>query len=236
MSRARIILQSYAVLPYNQQTRPLTFFLLPLSYLRAYSIFMGQSSTLFIQFWSSLYFIPFPPPPTLGGGTYAIIGRRSHLKFYYCNLHTWILLHVKTQVRRSEHAHATMLEEWNTNINDVDRICIKGKLQWVDTLENWHLCTERQTIYKLHTIDSSNEIMYLLEYLLFSLWVWHIPLSLSCFLLLFSSFEAIWHLSGDDGWWGVKKLMMAVHEKKPLRLVAYVLNHRILAVVAALLN
>ena len=30
--------------------------------------------------------------------------------------------------------------------------------------------------------------------------------------------------------------MMAVHEKKPLPLVAYVLNHRILAVVAALLN
>ena len=63
-----------------------------------------------------------------------------------------------------------MLEERNTDINDVDRICIKGKLQWVDTLENWHSCTERQTIYKLHTIDSSNEIMYLLEYLLFSLW------------------------------------------------------------------
>ena len=147
---------------------------------------MGQSSTLFIHFWSSLYFIPFTPP-TLGGGTYAIIGRRSHLKFYYCNLHTWILLHVKTQVRRSEHAHATMLEERNTDINDVDRICIKGKLQWVDTLENWQSCTERQTIYKLHTIDSSNEIMYLLEYLLFSLWGYGtytpLPLSSSSFRL-----------------------------------------------------
>ena len=102
---------------------------------------MGQSSTLFIHFlFPSLYFILFTPP-TLGGGTYAIIGRRLHLKFCYCNLHTWILLHVKTQVRRSEHAQATMLEEQNTDINDVDRICIKGKLQWVDTLENrdWYL-------------------------------------------------------------------------------------------------
>ena len=140
-----------------------------------------------------LHCISFPsPPPTLGGGTYAIIGRRSHLKFCYCNLHTWILLHVKTQVRRSEHAQATMLEERNTDINDVDRICIKGKLQWVDTLENWQSCTERQTIYKLHTIDSSNEIMYLLEYLLFSLWGYGtytpLPLSSSSFRLYYACF------------------------------------------------
>ena len=43
----------------------------------------------------------------------------------------------QNQVRFSEHAHATMLEERNTVINDVDRICIKSKLQWVDTLDNW---------------------------------------------------------------------------------------------------
>ena len=43
------------------------------------------------------------------------------------------------------------------------------KVQWDTTLDNWHLCTERQAIYNIHTINSSNEIMYLLEYLLLSL-------------------------------------------------------------------
>ena len=88
-----------------------------------------------------------------------------------------------------------MLEEQNTDINDVDRICIKGKLQWVDTLENWQSCTERQTIYKLHTIDSSNEIMYLLE---FSLWGYrtYTPLPLFVFFFLGCSILVI----GDEGW------------------------------------
>ena len=43
------------------------------------------------------------------------------------------------------------------------------KVQWDTTLENWHPCTERQTIYNIHSINSSNDIMYLLEYLLLSL-------------------------------------------------------------------
>ena len=47
------------------------------------------------------------PPPTLGGGTDAIIGRCSHLKFYYRNLHTWILLHQNSgpQVRTRSSYH-----------------------------------------------------------------------------------------------------------------------------------
>ena len=74
-----------------------TYFLLPFSLLRTYLIFMGQSSTLFNHIWApSLYFIPFTPPPTLGGGTYAIIGRRSRLKFYNGNIHTWILFRQKS--------------------------------------------------------------------------------------------------------------------------------------------
>ena len=84
-----------------------TYFLLPFSNLRTYLIFMGQSSTSFNHIWGpSLYFIPFTPP-TLGGGTYAIIGRCSHLKFCYCNLHTWILLRQNSgpQVRTRSSYH-----------------------------------------------------------------------------------------------------------------------------------
>ena len=37
------------------------------------------------------------------------------------------------------------------------------------TIDNWHPCTERQAIYNIHSIDSSNEIIHLLEYLRLSL-------------------------------------------------------------------
>ena len=91
ISRSEGYFQGYAALPYFQQTR-FNLFLFTFSNLRTYLIFMGQSSTSFNHIWGpSLYFIPFTPP-TLGGGTYAIIGRRSHLKFCNCNFHTWILL------------------------------------------------------------------------------------------------------------------------------------------------
>ena len=36
----------------------------------------------------------------------------------------------------SQATELLVLEERNTVINDVDRICIKSKLQWVDTLDN----------------------------------------------------------------------------------------------------
>ena len=36
-------------------------------------------------------------------------------------------------------------------------------------IDNWHPCTERQAIYNIHSIDSSNEIIHLLEYLRLSL-------------------------------------------------------------------
>ena len=85
-----------------------TYFLLPFSLLRTYLIFMGQSSTLFNHIWApSLYFIPFTPP-TLGGGTYAIIGRRSHLESCTCNLHTYFSLVVKILVCESKHTQATI--------------------------------------------------------------------------------------------------------------------------------
>ena len=43
-----------------------------------------------------LCYTPFPsPPPTLGGGTYAIIGKRSHREFCIRNLHTCYLVIVK---------------------------------------------------------------------------------------------------------------------------------------------
>ena len=112
---------SSSIYPPNEA---LTFFLLPLSYLRAYLIFMGQSSTLFIQFWSSLYLIPFTPP-TLGEGTYAIIGRRSHRESCTCNLHTYILLIVKFWSVGRNTLKLPLIEVRTTDINAVDRICIK---------------------------------------------------------------------------------------------------------------
>ena len=36
--------------------------------------------------------------------------------------------------------------------------------------ENWHWYTEHQVIYNIHTINSSYEIMSVLEYQVFSLW------------------------------------------------------------------
>ena len=61
--------------------------------------------------------------------------------------------------------------------------------------ENWHWYTEHQAIYNIHTINSSNEIMYLLEYLLLSLGLTYTPLS-----LLFSSFVCcLWLIWGCCG-------------------------------------
>ena len=125
---------SSSIYPPNEA---LTFFLLPLSYLRAYLIFMGQSSTLFIQFWSSLYFIPFTPPHPRRGDLCHHWQAFALKIFLLQSLHSNLVTR-QNQVRFSEHAHATMLEERNTVINDVDRICIKSKLQWVDTLDNWY--------------------------------------------------------------------------------------------------
>ena len=104
-------------------SRAMQYFHIPpneVSYLFPFAFFKPQSLLdlhgpvlyLIYSFWvPSLYLIPFPPPPNLGGGTYAIIVRCSHRQFCTCNLHTWILL-VKTLVRRSEHAYVTMLDTW----------------------------------------------------------------------------------------------------------------------------
>ena len=96
---------SSSILPTNEA---LTFFLLPFSNLRAYSISMGQSSTYLIMSISFVILHSLPPPPTLGGGTYAIIGKRSHREFYTCNLHTYFSLVVKILVCESKHTQATI--------------------------------------------------------------------------------------------------------------------------------
>ena len=52
--------------------------------------------------------------------------------------------------------------------------------------ENWHWYTEHQVIYNIHTINSSYEIMSVLEYQVFSLWDIYPPPSFVLFFFLFS--------------------------------------------------
>ena len=76
--------------------RGLTYFLMPCQTLKPTWSSWASLLLHFNHIWGpSFYFIPFTPP-TLGGGTYAIIGRRSRLKFYIHNLHTWILFRQKS--------------------------------------------------------------------------------------------------------------------------------------------
>ena len=49
--------------------------------------------------------------------------------------------------------------------------------------ENWHWYTEHQAIYNIHTINSSYEIMSVLEYQVFSLWDIYPPPDFSSFFL-----------------------------------------------------
>ena len=73
-----------------------------------------------------LRYTPFPsPPPTLGGGTYAIIGKRSHREFCIRNLHTYFLVIVKFWSVGRNTLKLPLIETRTTDINTVERICIQ---------------------------------------------------------------------------------------------------------------
>ena len=122
-----------------------------------------------------------------------------------------------------------------TESNTVERKYIQDGAM-VTIRYNWHWYTERQTIYNIYIINSSNGIMSLLEYLLFSLWDIYPPphFVFFFFLLSFRLFDTcflgaiageasknsirvadIWRKSLFLRQHRHKKLMFAVHEKKP---------------------
>ena len=96
ISRSEGYFQDYAALPYfpPNEDQPISLCLFkPWNLLDLH----GLVFYFILIIFEALHFILFlSPPPTLGGGTYAIIGRRSRLKFYIHNLHTWILFRQKS--------------------------------------------------------------------------------------------------------------------------------------------
>ena len=80
---------------------------------------------------------------------------------------------------------ATIDRDPTTESNTVERKYIQDGAM-VTIRYNWHQYTERQTIYNIYIINSSNEIMSLLEYQLFSLWDIYPPPSFVFFFFLFS--------------------------------------------------
>ena len=130
---------------------------------------------------------------------------------------------------------ATIDRDPTTESNTVDRKYIQdGAIVTIE--QNWHLCTERQTIYNIYIINSSNGIMSLLEYLLFLLWDIYPPprFVFFFFLISFKLFDTcflgaiageasknsirvagIWRKSLFLMYQRHKKLMFASHEKKP---------------------
>ena len=85
-------------------------YLFPFAFFKPQSLLdlHGPVLHLFSHF-DILRYTPFPsPPPTLGGGTYAIIGKRSHREFCTRNLHTYFSLVVKILVCESKHTQATI--------------------------------------------------------------------------------------------------------------------------------
>ena len=92
--------------------------------IRAYLI--PWASPLPFSHFDFLHCTPFPsPPPTLGGGTYAIIGKRSHREFCTRNLHTYFLVIVKFCSVGRNTLKLPLIETRTTDINTVDRICIQ---------------------------------------------------------------------------------------------------------------
>ena len=70
---------------------------------------------------------------------------------------------------------ATIDRDPTTESNTVERKYIQDGAM-VTIRYNWHQYSERQTIYNIYIINSSNEIMSLLEYQLFSLWDTLLPI------------------------------------------------------------
>ena len=119
---------------------------------------------------------------------------------------------------------------------------------------NWHQYSERQTIYNIYIINSSNEIMSLLEFRLFSLWGYgtYTPLPLlfssffffplGCLILVLGTIagEASKNSIRVAGIWR-KSLFHRQHRHKnsylqSMRKSHNVLYHRIRAMIAILLN
>ena len=90
--------------------RGLTYFLMPCQTLKPTWSSWASLLLHFNHIWGpSLYHIPFTPP-TLGGGTYAIIGRRFTVEILYPQSSPLNLVSSKNLVREFEHAQATMLD------------------------------------------------------------------------------------------------------------------------------
>ena len=65
------------------------------------------------------------------------------------------------------------------------------------TIDNWPLCTERQAIYNIHSIDSSNEIIQLLEYLRLSLGLTYTPLFFFVFFFCMLFMDYLGKMNGE---------------------------------------
>ena len=61
------------------------------------------------------------------------------------------------------------------------------------TIDNWHPCTERQAIYNIHSINSSNEIIHFTRISAPSVGAIIYPTLSLCFLLLY----VVYGLFGD---------------------------------------
>jgi len=146
--------------------RGLAFFLMPCQSLKPTWSSWASLLLHFNHIWGpSFYFIPFTPP-TLGGGTYAIIGRRFTVEILYPQSSHLNLVSSKNLVREFEHASSYHVRH---EVNGKHRVLAA---YIIFTLEEAYRYNDRQwlvvkqCVWLLITSGVLTHLRRLLEYML----------------------------------------------------------------------